>query len=733
MSDTKTREQTSFSSAARKELFLEYARRDGGTTATEVHRAAQQQGDTVTEEAYYNIARRLVHRGLVTTEKVDGGTRYKANTAAQNQWLEEDDLSALVNPEYPLTAITIWKEAQRQINEVSEDAWVELRERLRNVPAPKLFHEAIVSYCDDFLAQVAALADPKNYDPKALANARQEAENSRRLLLQLTKYGLGLSSEAVNLPVSVELAVASYARTRTTSYVNGERLAEELSRRIADEPFIVGVETPRSTRKLVIGAVDGSTRGGILSFLGEEGDFNVGHSPMIAVNTAVGQVNRDVQIDRRRVPAFIRLPEKPEDMQRADNRYTVMAKLFYPDMSDVQYMHSVWNAMDVIEAKAALRLLKRWDVIKAGVEIPAADIVLRDGTVSPQDRDASHYKEISTYGQIVRDMIDTNWEIGKKCREDGQTLAGVVKNAQLRVFAPIFNWYVGQLAAKRTGSRTQLEAWPLQTMNLIPDQVLLTRLLTAGRKKGDAPWDRTCVVLRPFHALTHYARTYSSSGSGPSGSFLNDYNEAREKWDDLNAEAQHFWGDLFRVENDPYVKMLENVFYGSMFVGAVPRLDNERNLPRLEFLVPASTHERDSLPWGSANSHRDRLLTAIHQNGFDVSDEHSMFEDRAKLDILPSLLIRVHDTVKHWAADLVSRVQEYVGFHLARYVKSKKIRGVKVRPFTRSELELLYAQLQQEREAQAGAPARRSAVETAGDKQEPLILEGPENPPSSES
>jgi hypothetical protein len=427
---------------------------------------------------------------------------------------------------------------------------------------------------------------------------------------------------------------------------------------------------------------------------------------MIAINTAVGQVNRDVKVERRSAPAFLRLPEKPEDMQRQDNRYTVMAKMLYPDMSDAEYMHAVWNAMDLIEAKAALLLLSRWTVPKARAEIGAADVVLRDGTVSPQARDSNHYREISSYGQIVRDMIETNWKIVTKCREDGQTVAGVVKNAQVRVFAPVINWFASQVAREGTG---QLESWPLQTMNLIPDQILLTRLLTAGRKKGD-PWVRTCVALRPFHALTNYAKTYSRRGS-PSAPLLNAYNQAKEKGEELDQEEQHFWFTLFREENDPYVKMLETVFYGSFFLGAVPRLDNEKNLPRLEFLVPSATREDGDSPWQSAKTHRDRLIAALRQNGFDVSAEHSMFGDRAKLDVLPSLLIKVHDTVKHWAAELLSRVEEYVGFHLARYVKSKKLRGVKVRPFSRDELELLHAQLRQEREFQAGASEPRLPLE----------------------
>ena len=326
---------------------------------------------------------RLTHRALLDLKEVNGTPRYVLGAPAQSHWLEQDELSALIDPDYPLLAVTIWEESQRQINEVPESLWAELRDRLRNRPAPELFRQAIISYCEDFQAQVAALATEGHFaSSPELANAKQEAENSRRLLLQLTKYGLGLSREAVNLPVSVDVAVADTKRGNTTAYVNEEFLRQELSRRIAPEPVVVAAAVAPASRPLLIGAVDGSTRGGILSFLGEEGDFNVGHAPMIAINTAVGQVNRDLKVEGRTMPAFLRLPEKPEDMQRQDNRYTVMAKLLYPDMSDAQYMHSVWNAMDLIEAKAALQLLGRWEVPKARAEITGSDVVLRDGTVS---------------------------------------------------------------------------------------------------------------------------------------------------------------------------------------------------------------------------------------------------------------------------------------------------------------------------------------------------------------
>jgi Fe2+ or Zn2+ uptake regulation protein len=697
MSSDEGSDRRTFNTADRKSLFLELASAPGGASPVEVYRRARESGDTVTEEAYYNVARRLAHRGLLVAVESDKGTRYKLGAHTDDQWLEEEELHKLIDPEYPILAVTVWKESRRQLNEVPEEVWMELQERLRLEPAPEIFRRAIVSYCEDFRIQVADLVLLGSEETVEVARLRREAENSRLLLLRLAKYGLGLSKEAVNVPLTLDLALSEFRKDARVTFVDEAILAEELSRRVSPEDFIVEARSRGDARDLLIGAVDGSTRGGLLSFLGEESDFGIGHVPMIAINTSIGQVNRSLQVGGRSTPVFTRLPEKPEDMQRQDNRYTLMAKLLYPDLSDAEYMHSVWNAMDLIESKAALRLLKRWYGPRAGVEVAPSDVVMRDGTVSPQDRDFNHYAEISSYGLIVRDMIETNWEIACKCRDNAQTVAGVVKAAQLSVFAPVVNWFACQVAGGRT---SQLLAWPLHTMNMVPDQAILTRLLTAGRKKG-ATWNRTCIVQRPFHALTNYARAYSRSAP-PSRPVLDAYESAAEAPESVGQEKRLFW-ETFRPDGDPYVKMLDNVFYGSFFLATVPRLDIDKNLPRFEFLVPASTIETGPDPWASAVCHRDRLISAIRQTGFEVSKEHSMFQSAAKVDVLPSLLIQAHDTVKLWAAELLSRVQEYIGYYLARYVNAKKSRGIRVRPFTRDELKFLYSQLRMERELKAGA------------------------------
>jgi hypothetical protein len=687
----------------REDLFLALASRPQGVTAPDAHKEAEARGDQVTPEAYQNLARRLVHRGVLVADVNTRPITYRTGQNIDGHWLEEEELAAWVDDEYPLLVLPIWKEARRQLRDIPEEMWVLLREKLMGEHAPSLFAQAIVSYCDYLDALLREITENKAHwaDPRDLSRQKAEARNGLLLLRGLTQYGLGLSLEAVRLPQTVEQALGALELDRNQRPVdwNETQLQKELSKRVTSENFIVEADSVPNNQ-LLAAAVDGSTRGGVLSFLGEETDFYVGHAPMISINTAVGQIDRKILIDGREYPVFVRLPEKPEDIQQRDNRYTIMAKLFYPDLSDAEFMHSLWNAMDALESRTTLRVLGRWFTTKANVEVPPADVVLRDGTVVPQDRDFDHYKAESRYGEIVRDIIATNWEIAKKCRTDKQTVAGVVKSAQLRVFGPVFNWYASNLAAQK--KLPVLEAWPLAAMNSMPDQVLLTRLLTAGRNKQDT-WTRTCLVFRPFHATyDSFARNCSVAKTPPE--ILVDRRD-RELAAATTPSAVPFWRD-FRGDADPYVQMLSHIWYADFYLASVPRLDFERYLPRLEFLIPEPVYELDSDPPRAAQPHLERLLAVLRLTGFDVSDEHSMYRDKSTLEVVPSLVACAHDTVKIWARELLSRVDEYLSAVLARVISAKRARGVRLRPFSKQEFKLLHETLRDERLRLTGMSGR---------------------------
>ena len=337
------REEITFDKKRREALFLELAGQQDGVTARAVYEVALSRGDQATEEAYYNLARRLEHRGLIVVREQKPAKKYGIGQAVDAQWLEEEDLADLVSDEYPLLTLPIWREAQRQINEVPEELWIELRERLFSKDAQDLFARAIKSYGDDLHAAFKLLRHEMTVDGglKEVTRQKEELRNNLQLLQNLVKYGLGISAEAVSLPSSVDAGL-ELAKDEAVPVVriSEDLLRNELSRRVSKESFIVPVSV-NPQRAYLTAAVDGSTRGGMMFSGGPEADFFVGHSPMVTVNTCVGQINRSVRIDGQQYPAFLRLPEKPEDMQQRDNRYTFMAKIFYPDLSDSVYARGV--------------------------------------------------------------------------------------------------------------------------------------------------------------------------------------------------------------------------------------------------------------------------------------------------------------------------------------------------------------------------------------------------------
>lgn len=710
-----------FTTRQREDLFVKLASRPGGATAPDVYQASVQEGDNMTPEGYQNLARRLTHRGVLVADHSKSPTVYRLGQSVDGQWLDEEELVSMISEEYPILALPIWRESERQVRDVPEDLWAVLRSKLAQEPARNLFERAIVSYCEDFHSALNLLAEAEmnRAEPREITRLREDTRNELLILQGLLRFGLGISCEAVSLPASVEDAVSiliskhaeiKASRVPHPVVCDSMQLRRELEACIPDEPFIVLENTPIDVppQPPLVAAVDGSTRSGVMSYVGEETDFYVGHAPMISINTSIGEVNRRIRHGTESRPVFLRLPEKPEDIQQRDNKYTVMAKLYYPDLSDAEYMHSLWNAMDVLEAKATLRMLSLWSTGQLGTEVPPADVVFRDGTVVPQDRDFSHYRERSRYGEIVRDMISTNWDIVKKCMLDGQTVGGVVKSAQLRVFGPVLNWYVSALAARREAG--PLEAWPLAAMNMLSDQMIVTRLLTAQRTPSD-PWTRTCLVLRPFHATTNFAKRHSIRETPQQKvDRMRDAEIAADARGEF-VENLGFWKSQFRGASDPYVQMLSNVWYANSFIATVPRLDFERFLPRIEFIVPAQTLGNSGESVQSAPTHLDRVWRALRETGFEVSAEHSMFRDKSTIEVLPRLVAQVHDTVKTWARELLTRVDEYLAALISQHIGRKRARGIRVRPFTKQEFKMLHESLVSERKRVGGLPPTGSLTQ----------------------
>src|SRR5215469_13610159 len=189
----------------RQALFLELASREEGVTAQQVYEEAKARGDSVTIEAYHNLGRRLAHRGLLVPSAADGRqTVFKVGATVDGEWLDEEQLASIIDPEYPLIALTISREARRQLNSIPEGVWEELRARLAGVNAQQLFADQIRAYADDLMNAFEQWDRHSSQTDPGRSRLKAEIEASIILLKQVAKYGLGLSKEAIRVPVNFQ-------------------------------------------------------------------------------------------------------------------------------------------------------------------------------------------------------------------------------------------------------------------------------------------------------------------------------------------------------------------------------------------------------------------------------------------------------------------------------------------------------------------------------------------------
>ena len=362
----------------RQKLFLELAGREGGITAEEVYEKASSLGDSATPEAYYNMGRRLAHKGILLAEKRGRKTFYSQGAGAEGIWLTENEIRDLIDPDMPLISLSAIELNSENIRNIREDTWIKIRKLLSGVNARELFFEGIKSLADHVI--VVAQDRYRMEDNRSTRDDQNELEESLQLLKTVCKQGLGLSQDALIVPDANRLLRKIKEKSIDCLY-NEDYLKDELDRRIENAPCIVEVDesVKVAERNYLAAAIDGSSRSGITGYKEPLYDLSVGVSPDVSVQTSVALINRQVKTGSETKPVFSRLPEKPEDMQQQENRFTVMNRMFHPELSDSEYLHAVSCAMDLLEVRATSRVMRRWDY-KNQVEIPPAEIVLRDGT-----------------------------------------------------------------------------------------------------------------------------------------------------------------------------------------------------------------------------------------------------------------------------------------------------------------------------------------------------------------
>ena len=670
-----------FSPKERQKLFIDMSGKEGGVTAEDVYNKAVQSGDTASLEAYYNMGRRLTHKGILCAEKKGRKTFYSQGMGAEGIWLTELEIRELVDPDLPLISLSTLELNSENIRNIRETTWVKIRDILSDINARILFINGIKSIADHVV--IVANDRARKEDHRTTRDDERELEEHLGYLKTICKQGLGLSQDAVVCP-SVDTVIKNVSKDSAYSLYNSEHLEDEICRRIEDVNFIQPIDPAiyeSDDANMLVAAIDGSCRSGMTGYKEPLYDLSVGVAPDVSVQTSVALINKRLKVGKSTRPVFSRLPEKPEDMQQQENKFTVMNRYFHPELTDSEYLHAISCAMDLLEVRATERVMRRWD-FQSEYEVPPAEVVMRDGTLVPHDRNYSHYKQDNTYGRIARELIERSWSTASRAEMDGCLLVGLVKRPQVSPVTPIVNWYISQYAAKFKDP--DLQGWPQSSLNKLTDQQLLTRILTAG-DQDNSLWHRMAVIMRPFYATSSFNTRHRRSADKDIPSIIiNEHKEQLESLDDM-TDHQRVFVENFRGKNDPFVQMISKTWYAYSYVGSLPRLDLDNALPRLEFSLLQDIREKSDFPEEEIKNKVDVLLTTLVKTGFDVSNEHSMFLDVKRLDIMPKLCIEAHNIAKDWMRDFMVKIKEYISYHSRLFQQTRSPASYDVHGYLKKE------------------------------------------------
>lgn len=353
------------------------------------------------------------------------------------------------------------------------------------------------------------------------------------------------------------------------------------------------------------------------------------------------------------------------------NRGMIISRPWFEDLTDSQFEHMKKAALDVVQFRVDERVItgvgRAYGSSPAGGEgglLPKPNVLIRDGTVTPQEREFQHYCDRTSYGDVVREGIALSHNILRAVREsESRVFAGAVKFTQLKTFSKIINWYV---------KRKIDERWDLSKASYVSDSVAVTRLLASLPEVGNGVYYRTCIVVRPFTALVtelRYRRRESRE------EWLQYFEERRR---DQQREYERDGGDppwlvAQDLADDAYVRMCQYADYAAFYFGR-PSGEPQVTLPRFEFM--------DSLRSLAADAREKRVSDAVRaiMTGVDITKwtldrEHNFMTAHSMPRLIPYVVYEAHEKCKALGHKLEGELVQAITMRLSEL---KALRGLPV-------------------------------------------------------
>lgn len=685
--------------AEREQAILQILRKlddpHAGATVPEIYRHATDIGvrlpgtddlvcDDVTQPVYYKLVRRLVAAAHLVEVDGDGGDgqRYRlADTLHADTALRLDDIRELLQLR-PTEALARVMDAREDLRSHRDTTIRAAAEALQHVDPRELVYEVIVGRLEAHNADVDVWVETGTDD---IAH-RQRIRTARAELETLCYRYFGLSHQAVFIPPGGEPARAD---------MDEAQVRRELVRRVFGEVAIQRVEhvnasAPEDWSNIVIAGSDGSTYSSTMQLDTAPSFSDPAGSEIVTFNTSVVYLRMEGDNARRHPAPWHTVPLTRSAIDSPSNAGMVLAPFMYrPEgLSEAEYEHLAKCATDVVQWRADADVFRgNGRSVGDGSALPSPRVHLRDGTVTPQEREANHYRRTDSYGEFVREGIRLSHSVLTHLADlrTRPVFAGAVKTSQLHLFSMIVNWFIAR--GHPSGGIAPIDpSWELARGSLLPDNEAVNALLASIADPGEPAFYVTFVVARPFHALTDLFRYYERDEPG----FWVERFERIQLEHGANPSIDSWWKTVDDVADDPYVRMCEQAAYGLFYIGHTGG-DPAPLAPRYEFLE-SFRHMKDDDAAALVQRNVELLVASLAHARFSLDRDHNFLSRHTLVKLVPSVVFEAHEKCKALARSLESELKSLVIANLQRF---QRVRGgraeVRFRPLALREYINRYA------------------------------------------
>ena len=665
--------------------------------------------DTVTVQAYHKLVTRLVLDGRLVEIAGDSAEpqRYALAPALHaDTAVSLDDMDQFLEEMRPTEAIAALVASREYVYSHRKSVLRQAALALQKVPPRDLIRDVMLAKVELYNADVAAWQAHGGDDERH----RRRLKSARAELEDLCYRGFGLSWDAVYIPPASSVSNSAGDVTVT---VNAARLDAELAVRVFGDSVIYYVGTdnasaPDDWSNVVVAGSDGSTYSSVMSIDTAKAFVDDSGSEEVRFNNAIVYLHME-GLNRQVNPSRVySVPITRSVIDSPTNAGMVMAPFMYRDLTESEYEHMALCATDVVQWRADERVFAG-AAPALGAEgrmLPAPRVHMRDGTVSLQERDSTHYQRNDAYGNMVRAGVMHSHRILTYIRSRRQqpVFAGVVKSSNKRLFGTMINWFIKH-GHPGSGTPPVDPSWDISRGAMLSDNEAVTSLLaTLVPDNPGGGFFCTFAIARPFHALTEMARDYE--------------HERPDFWFETIRKRQHdhlakpmmdsYWKTVDVIEDDPYVRMCEEADYVLFYIGhsggePLPVTPRYEFLESLRFRGP---DEASSAELATRQVHRniELIVAALGHTKLHIDRDHNFLTGKQLVKMVPFVVYRAHELCKAFGKRLEAELRSMVVANLHRFGLTRRATddAVHLRPLSALQYFERQARLRENEEKEIG-------------------------------